>query len=85
MSSKFVGQFDGARAGEDLRDQPQPFQQVRKIDVLGVLVDDQPHRPLVRVRAPVDDGALEAAVRHTRHGDQKLPLERGPAFAVSGR
>ena len=49
------------------------LQQIDESDLRHRLVDHQPHRPLIAVRAEIDDGAGKARIGHTRHGDQQLP------------
>jgi hypothetical protein len=43
--------------------------------MIGALVDYQTHRAFGRMRAHVNDRALEPAVRHRRHGNEELSLE----------
>ena len=64
-----------------LLDDVELHQQAGKIDAAGRTVDDDAHRPFRRMRAHVDDGALEARIAHDRHGNQQLAVQ----IAVTGR
>ena len=59
----------------DLRNDLELHQQVRQVHVRGGPVEDDPHRAFRRMGADIDDGAREALVRHSRHGDEELPVE----------
>jgi hypothetical protein len=63
-------------------------QQSREIDAARRTVDDDPHRPLGRMRAHVDHGSFEPGIAHDRHGDQQLPVQVagiGRSFGGGGR
>ena len=51
------------------------LQEVGEGDVRGALVDDEAHRPILGVRAQVDDRARKTRVGHHRHGDEELAIE----------
>ena len=44
----------------------------RETQIVGRLIHDQAHRPLVRVGAEIDDGFREPGIRHRRHRDQQF-------------
>ena len=62
------------------------LQQLGEADVRSALIDDQPHRPIGRMRAHVDDRPRKALVGHDGHGDQELPFEVAfaPRLALPG-
>jgi hypothetical protein len=64
-----------------LLDDVELHQQSRKIDAAGRPVDDDAHRPFRRMRAHINDGALEARIAHDRHGDQQPAVQ----VALAGR
>ncbi len=55
----------------------EPLEKVGKVDVIGTVIDDEAHGPIVRVRTHIDDRAGEPSVGHERHGDKELALEIG--------
>jgi hypothetical protein len=65
-----------------------PRPQIGKLDVGGGLIDHDAHRALGRVRAHIDQAAVETLVAHRRHGDQHLAIEIAslrPAALFGGR
>ncbi len=46
------------------------LEEIWEVDVIGSMIDDETHRPVVRMRAHVDDRAGEPPVSHERHGDE---------------
>ena len=59
------------------RDHVELDQKIGEIDLLGPLIDDDPHGAVLRMGAKVDHRPVEAAVAHARHGDEKLAVEIG--------
>ena len=55
----------------------QLHEQLAEIDLLGALVDDQPHRPVVAVGAQIDDRSGEGPSPQRRHGDEELAFQTG--------
>ena len=47
-----------------------------KFDAARELIDDDAHRPFLRMRTDVDDGSGKARVGHGGHRDQHLPVEK---------
>ena len=52
-------------------------QQLGEFDLVGALIDDDPHRAIFAMGAEVDDRSGEGAVPQGGHGDEELALETG--------
>jgi hypothetical protein len=62
----------GAVAGLDV----ELLQQLGKRQVVGLLVDDQPHRAFVGMGAEIDQRLGESWIAHARHGHQKATFQK---------
>ncbi len=73
-ASKDVGMGDPVRQPDRLFrfDHVQLHQQVAKAHPRGRVIDDDPHRPVIRVQTQIDDAATEAIIGHSGHGDEEL-------------
>src|SRR5580700_6430001 len=50
-------------------------QKLAEIDLLGPMIDDDPHGAVVAMGAHVDDGACERTLAKRRHRDQELSFQ----------
>lgn len=68
-----------------LRNNAEPFEQIREADVVGAVIDNQAHCAVIGVGTHIDDRPREPPICHKRHGHKKLPLEKGIGASFSFR